>query len=113
MMANAVGPLTRYASISTAGGEVIPVASTAIVRASINVPQLANVGDFITLFYINNKLAEQLSNVVLDYTPYILQYTVPVVLAPVIIIIIIITAMRSISPAIGGEVQILGIGELV
>jgi hypothetical protein len=58
-------------------------------------------------------MAGMLGDVVMDYTPYVMQFIVPIILMPVIIFIIVITAMRSISPAIGGEIQILGVTELI
>jgi hypothetical protein len=42
-----------------------------------------------------------------------MQYAVPVMLIPFIMIFIVITGIRSLSPAIGGEVQILGVSELI
>jgi hypothetical protein len=48
-----------------------------------------------------------------NYIPHAMSYAVPIILSPVIILIICITAMRSISPAIGGEIQILGVSELI
>jgi len=62
---------------------------------------------------LNKALATKLSNITLAYTPYIMQYAVPVMLIPFIMIFIVITGIRSLSPAIGGEVQILGVSELI
>ena len=62
---------------------------------------------------LNKALATKLSNIILAYTPYIMQYAVPVMLIPFIMIFIVITGIRSLSSAIGGEVQILGVSELI
>jgi hypothetical protein len=62
---------------------------------------------------LNKALATRLTDITLAYTPYIMQYTVPVMLIPFIMIFIVITGIRSLSPAIGGEVQILGVSELI
>ncbi|MEM4134228.1 MAG: hypothetical protein QXO35_02585 [Candidatus Micrarchaeia archaeon] len=62
---------------------------------------------------MNQYLAIKLTNIALAYTPYVMQDAVPVLLIPFIIIFTVITGIRSISPAIGGEVQILGVSELI
>jgi len=62
---------------------------------------------------LNMALAVKLTDITLAYTPYIMQYAVPVMLIPFIMIFIVITGIRSLSPAIGGEVQILGVSELI
>ena len=66
-------------------------------------------------FYLelNRALAIKLTDITLAYTPYIMQYAVPVMLIPFIMIFLVITGIRSLSPAIGGEVQILGVSELI
>lgn len=62
---------------------------------------------------MNQYLAIKLTNITLAYTPYVMQDAVPALLIPFIIIFTVITGIRSISPAIGGEVQILGVSELI
>jgi hypothetical protein len=62
---------------------------------------------------LNQYLAIKLTNITLAYTPYVMQDAVPVLLIPFIMIFIVITGIRSLSPAIGGEIQILGVSELI
>ena len=100
---------TKFATIASQ----VPAGPAAIIAATAPVPGLSGIGSFTASFYINKYVAEMLANVTLDYTPYIIQYAVPITLIPVIMFVIVITAMRSISPAIGGEVQILGVSELI
>jgi hypothetical protein len=63
--------------------------------------------------YAEVYAAERLTDIVLNYTPYVLQYSVPIMLMPIVVFVVVITAIRAISPAIGGEVQILGVSELI
>ncbi len=62
---------------------------------------------------LNQHLAIKLTNITLAYLPYVLQYVVPIMLLPFIMLVIVVTGIRSISPAIGGEIQILGVSELI
>jgi len=105
----AASTMARYATVA----QYIPPDVTATIAVAAPVPGLSGMASFTASFYINKRMAELLSNVVLDYTPYVLQYAVPIILMPVIILLIMITAMRSISPAIGGDIQILGLSELI
>lgn len=68
---------------------------------------------FLTIYYLNSQISVALTEVMLAYTPYVLINAVPVILMPFISLIVVVTAMRAISPAIGGEVQILGVSELI
>ncbi|VVB73408.1 Uncharacterised protein [uncultured archaeon] len=74
---------------------------------------IANLSGFLSHYYLDQALASKLTDITLDFTPYVLQYAVPVMLIPLIMIIVTVTAIRSISPAIGGEIQILGLSELI
>ncbi|MEM2974429.1 MAG: hypothetical protein QW112_02280 [Candidatus Micrarchaeia archaeon] len=58
-------------------------------------------------------LGNEVGNYTLDLTSYTASVVVPIVISPVITFIIIITAIRSVSAAIGGEVQILGISGMI
>ena len=84
-----------------------------IYAAAAGAPVVGGVASFLTQYYLDRALAAKLTDVTLDYTPYILQYSIPMMLIPFIMILVVITAIRSLSPAIGGEVQILGVSELV
>ena len=74
---------------------------------------IAGLSEFKAHLYLEPAVASKLTDVLLEFTPYVLQYAVPVMLIPVIVILMVITGIRSISPMIGGEVQILGVSELV
>jgi len=67
---------------------------------------------FITQENVNLVMGDVIT-ILANYIPHAMSYAVPIILSPVIILIICITAMRSISPAIGGEIQILGVSELI
>ena len=82
-----------------------------IIAALLN--PLASFYGFLSHFYLDQALASALTDITLDYIPYVLQYAVPIMLIPVIVLLVTVTAIRSISPAIGGEVQILGLSELI
>jgi hypothetical protein len=74
---------------------------------------ISGISGFLANYYLSAPLATKLTNITLDYTPYVLQYAVPIMLIPIIVIFVLITGIRSISPMIGGEVQILGVSELI
>jgi hypothetical protein len=71
-----------------------------------------NLAKIVAYYYLERGLSDKLIDVALDYTPYTMQLAVPFILLPLIVFLVTITAVRSISPAIGGEVQVLGIAEL-
>ncbi|MEM3369415.1 MAG: hypothetical protein QXE90_00985 [Candidatus Micrarchaeia archaeon] len=75
-----------------------------------SISNIALLGAYVAL---NKDLAPYIVDMMLNYLPYILQYVVPFIFLPFIILIVVVTGIRSISPAIGGEVQILGVAELV
>jgi hypothetical protein len=54
-----------------------------------------------------------LGDYVLDAIAYISSLVIPIVISPVITFIILITGIRSVSAAIGGEITILGISGLI
>lgn len=118
-----VWPLTSYIGqyvvypIMLAGVTLAPIAGEAgvpdLLRVLSAAPFVGSYASFKAQYYVERTAAEQLSGIILNYTPYALQYSVPVMLMPIIILIVVITAIRSISPAIGGEVQILGVSELI
>jgi len=62
---------------------------------------------------LNNAVMGDLMTIIFNYIPHVTSYAVPIILAPVVILVICVSAMRSISPAIGGEVQILGVSDLI
>jgi hypothetical protein len=102
--------------IATAVGDMVAMAQGGApgeLIAMSQVPGLGAYAGFKAQFYIEKKAAEQVSDIVLNYTPYMMQYSVPVMLMPVIIILMLIAAVRAISPSIGGEVQIIGVSELI
>jgi hypothetical protein len=68
---------------------------------------------FMVTQQLNNAVMGDLMIIIADYIPHVMSYAVPIILSPIIIAVICISAMRAISPAIGGEVQILGVSELI
>lgn len=76
-------------------------------------PGYAGISAFHASYYINEGLAEDAADAIIQFTPYMMQYVVPVFLILPILLIMMITALRSISPFIGGELQILGVTSLV
>jgi hypothetical protein len=89
-----------------------------ILNVAINVgvmlmAPISAFSSFLSHYYLDQALASKLTDITLDYTPYVLQYAVPIMLIPIIVLLVTVTAIRSISPAIGGEVQILGLSELI
>lgn len=89
-----------------------PILSATDTAVEITTP-IASYSTFLAQYYIDKALAAELTQITLDYIPYVLQFAVPILLMPIILILVTITAIRSISPAIGGEVQILGVSELI
>jgi hypothetical protein len=53
------------------------------------------------------------ANYITSFIPYVMINAVPAILSPLIIAIVLITSFRALSPALGGEVQILGMSELI
>jgi hypothetical protein len=88
-----------------------PEMASRIATAIADIP--AKIVVFGAYVDLGKALAVKLTDITLDYIPYILQYILPVLLMPIIMLIVVITGIRSISPAIGGEIQILGLGDLV
>jgi len=87
---------SELASLSTA---------TALSAAS-------NFGQVPAYYFLERGISDKLVNVAVDYVPYTMQLAVPFILLPFIAFLVTITAVRSISPAIGGEIQVLGVAEL-
>ena len=77
------------------------------------IPGVGNYAGYQAQAYADKYAAGALTDIVLSYTPYVLQYAIPAMLMPVVVFVVVITAIRAISPAIGGEVQILGVSELI
>jgi len=74
---------------------------------------LGGIAKLLAQYYVDSALNLKLAEMTLEYIPYILQYSVPIILTPLIILVVVVTAIRSLSPAIGGEIQILGVSELI
>jgi len=71
----------------------------------------------ITAFFMtlrqNDIVTQDVVNLIADFIPHAVSYSAPIVIMPIIILIVVVTSIRSISPAIGGEAQILGVSELM
>jgi hypothetical protein len=110
----AAGLLSNYAWPATGPGNLAPNPTLIIADyVNLGLAPLAGLADFKAHLYLEQAVANKLTDVLLQFTPYVLQYAVPIMLLPIIIILVVITGIRSISPMIGGEVQILGVSELV
>lgn len=109
-----VGLSTMFPWIMSIIGVLAPnpiLIATGIISSLLNI--VSEMALFMANVTLNKALAIKLTEITMDYTPYVLQYAVPVMLIPFIMIVIVITGIRSLSPAIGGEVQILGVSELI
>jgi len=85
--------------------------ATGVVASTLSISSEMSL--FMANVILNKALAVKMTAITMEYTPYVMQYAVPAMLIPFIIIFITITGIRSLSPAIGGEVQILGVSELI
>jgi hypothetical protein len=74
------------------------------------VPGLAGL---VTILARMDDLGSDIGSYVLDMIPYVGAIAIPIIISPVITFIILITGIRSVSAAIGGEITILGISGLI
>jgi hypothetical protein len=77
------------------------------------IPGGAGISAFRASYHLDKVLGDKITDAMGEFIPYTAQYVVPVILMLPIIAIVCITSLRSISPAIGGELQILGITEII
>jgi len=77
------------------------------------IPGGSGLSAFRASYHMDKVLGDKITTAMGEFIPYTAQYVVPVILMLPIIAIVCITALRSISPAIGGELQILGITEII
>jgi hypothetical protein len=89
----------------------VPMGISEGIAAILN--PIAGYSSFLAHKYLDSAAANKLTDITLDFTPYVMQYAVPIMLMPLIMLLVVVTGIRSISPAIGGEVQILGVTELI
>jgi len=68
---------------------------------------------FVLTLKTNDMATQNVVDLIAAYVPYAVSYSAPIILMPIIILIIVVTSIRSISPAIGGEAQVLGVSELM
>jgi len=76
-------------------------------------PGMSGTAAFRASYRMDKVLGDKIADAMGEFIPYTAQYVVPVILMLPIIAIVCITSLRSISPAIGGELQILGITDII
>jgi hypothetical protein len=76
-------------------------------------PGMSGLSSLRASYHMDRVLGDKITTAMGEFIPYAAQYVIPVILMLPIIAIVCITALRSISPAIGGELQILGITDII